>query len=219
MVTVQGAKHHGLPVSDFDHFGCRSRPNVLQNCQKRINGKICCKLPPLHAFLRGFCADFIRESIAEDRPFCLSISFKAAHRPVTPDPKFNEVYRDTVFSKPENFGREKGKHLAPQSESGRQYPRFESWGYADDYNNVMKKYHQQVFAVDVAVGKIRETLAELNVAENTIILFTSDNGFMCGSHGYGSKVIPYEESACVPLIIFDPAKTNRPWKAMRCVDR
>jgi arylsulfatase A-like enzyme len=42
------------------------------------------------------------------------------------------------------------------------------------------------------------------VAENTVFIFTSDNGFFCGSHGYGSKVLPYEESSNVPLIIFDP---------------
>ena len=55
---------------------------------------------------------------------------------------------------------------------------------------------------------IRESLEEQGVAENTVIIYTSDNGFFCGSHGYGSKVLPYEESARVPLIIFDPRHAN-----------
>jgi len=51
---------------------------------------------------------------------------------------------------------------------------------------------------------IRDALVEAGTSENTVIIYTSDNGFMCGSHGYGSKVIPYEESSRVPLIMFDP---------------
>jgi len=152
----------------------------------------------------AFANDFMRESVAEKKPFCISISFKASHRPVKPDPKFDNVYKDTVFEKPKNYGRENGKHLAAQSKTGRQYPRFEEWGYANNYNNVMRKYNQQIYGVDVAVGMIRDEIEKLGVADNTVIIFTSDNGFLCGSHGYGSKVIPYEESTRVPLIIFDP---------------
>jgi arylsulfatase A-like enzyme len=51
---------------------------------------------------------------------------------------------------------------------------------------------------------IRSALEEQNCANDTIIIFTSDNGFMCGSHGYGSKVLPYEEASRVPLIVMDP---------------
>ena len=68
----------------------------------------------------------------------------------------------------------------------------------------MAVYHQQVFAVDVAVGMIRKALVDHGVADNTVVIFTSDNGFLCGSHGYGSKVLPYEESSRVPLIVYDP---------------
>jgi len=63
---------------------------------------------------------------------------------------------------------------------------------------------------------IRSELVKRGVADNTVIIFTSDNGFLCGSHGYGSKVIPYEESTRVPLIIFDPRHPNS-GKGLRCV--
>jgi arylsulfatase A-like enzyme len=49
-----------------------------------------------------------------------------------------------------------------------------------------------------------ESLKENGVEDNTVIIYTSDNGFLCGSHGYGSKVLPYEESVRVPMIIYDP---------------
>jgi arylsulfatase A-like enzyme len=68
---------------------------------------------------------------------------------------------------------------------------------------------------DVAVGMIMEAVQRAAVADNTVIIFTSDNGYFCGSHGYGSKVLPYEEGSRVPLIIFDPRHVNS-GKSIRC---
>ena len=98
---------------------------------------------------------------------------------------------------------------------GRQYERFGSWNYDKDYDGVMAKYHQQIYAIDVAVGMIRDALNEQGVADNTVIIYTSDNGFLCGSHGYGSKVLPYEEASRVPLLMFDPRHPNS-GKRLRC---
>ena len=71
----------------------------------------------------------------------------------------------------------------------------------------MRLYHQLVHAVDSA-GMIRQAVEDAEVADNTVIIFTSDNGFFCGAHGYGSKVLPYEEGSRVPLIIYDPRHEN-----------
>jgi arylsulfatase A-like enzyme len=53
------------------------------------------------------------------------------------------------------------------------------------------------------------------VADNTVIIYTSDNGFLCGAHGYGSKVLPLEESSRVPLMIYDP-RSPTAGKKLRC---
>jgi arylsulfatase A-like enzyme len=79
----------------------------------------------------------------------------------------------------------------------------------------MAKYYQQIYAIDQAVGMIRDALHKYGEDRNTVIIYTSDNGFMNGSHGYGSKVIPYEESSRVPLIIYDPRHPNS-GKALEC---
>jgi arylsulfatase A-like enzyme len=54
------------------------------------------------------------------------------------------------------------------------------------------------------MGMIREGLRREGFAENTVILFTSDNGYSAGAHGFGDKVLPYEEASKSPLIILDP---------------
>jgi arylsulfatase A-like enzyme len=163
----------------------------------------------------AFGRDFIQAAARAQRPFCLSVSFKAPHKPDQPDPKFDHVYAGRTFAKPANYGRDKGAHFAPQSRGGRQYERFVSWGYRDRYDEVMAIYHQLVYGVDVAVGMIRAAVEAAGVADNTVFIFTSDNGFLCGSHGYGSKVLPYEEASNVPLIIYDPRHPNS-GRRIRC---
>lgn len=202
---IQGRK--SLPEDDFDMWGGGPGQTNYQTAKNKSMKKYAESNPHSTLSYAAFADDFVKFATRNQKPFCLSISFKAPHRPVTPDPQFDSVYKDAVFPKPENYGTENGNHFAPQSKTGRQYPRFEEWGYADNFNEVMKKYHQQVFAIDVAVGQIRESLREAKIQDNTVIIFTSDNGFMCGSHGYGSKVIPYEESMRVPMIIYHPNAT------------
>lgn len=197
-----------LPSGDFDAWGggpgqtyYATRKNVSMQAYAE-------KYPHSTLSYGAFGSDFVKASAAKGKPFCLSISFKAPHRPVSPDPKFDHVYRGKHFTKPANYGREHGSHFSRQSQQGRQYVRFHEWGYADDYDRVMALYHQQIYAIDVAVGMIRDALEEAGIADNTVVIFTSDNGFLCGSHGYGSKVLPYEEASRVPLIMYDPRKKD-----------
>ena len=60
----------------------------------------------------------------------------------------------------------------------------------------------------MAIGMIRDELHRQGVADNTVILYTTDNGYFCGAHAMGGKVLPYEEGARAPLIIYDPRHTR-----------
>ncbi|MBK1877064.1 sulfatase family protein [Pelagicoccus mobilis] len=150
--------------------------------------------------------DFMRESVKTGKPFCMSVFYKAPHRPIQPDPKFDDVYRDTTFRKLPNYGREAGEHFSKHSQLGRQYPRFVDWGYSEEesYQKALRKYHQLIYGVDYSIGMILDELERLGIADNTVVIFSSDNGYFNGSHGLGSKVLPYEEGARVPLIVYDP---------------
>ncbi|MEX2577598.1 MAG: sulfatase [Verrucomicrobiales bacterium] len=204
-----------LPIEDFNRWG--GGPGQTHYATKKNESMVEYADEYPHSTLAygAFGRDFIRESTKGDEPFCLSISFKAPHRPTTPDPRFDDVYAGKTFAKPANYGREHGRHFSEQSRQGRQYVRFEEWGYADNYDAVMATYHQQVHGIDAAVGMIRDAIADSGAQENTVVVFTSDNGFLCGSHGYGSKVLPYEEASRVPLILYLPGRENT-GKGLRC---
>ena len=200
-IEVEGK---GLCASDFDFWGGgkgQTRYITKTNESMVAYAK---DYPHSTRSYGAFGQDVIKAAVKQDKPFCLSISFKAPHRPAQPDKAYDHIYANKTFSKPLNFGREHGKHLAEQSKKGRQYPRFTEWEYDTKYDEVMAKYYQLVYGIDVAIGMIREELDRQGIADNTVIIYTSDNGYICGSHGYASKVLPLEESSRVPLLIYDP---------------
>ncbi len=211
-ITVEG---RGLCEKDFDWWGGGPGQTNYSTAKNASMKKYADRYPHATLSYGAFGQDVVREAVQKKKPFCLSISFKAPHRPVTPDPKFDGVYEGKTFRKPDNFGRENGTHFSEQSRQDRQYARFKEWNYDSDYDGVMAKYHQLIYAVDVAIGMIREEVKRQGVADNTVIIFTSDNGYICGSHGYGSKVIPMEESSRVPLMIYDP-RAGAAGKGKRC---
>lgn len=195
-----------LPVKEFDFWvGGVGQTNYV-TAKNKFLAKYAKKYPHCSRAYGAAGQDFIRQAKAEGKPFCLTLFFKAPHRPTTPDPMFDDVYKDTTFRKLPNYGRPAGEHLAPQSRLGRQYPRFIEWGYHTDktYQQALRIYNQLVYGVDYAVGMVMHELEKQGLADNTVIVFSSDNGYFNGSHGLGSKVLHYEEGSRVPLIVVDP---------------
>ena len=122
--------------------------------------------------------------------------------PYTPDPIDMKLYEGKTFTRPPNYGVEKGTHLSPQVHTSRAATSYREW--VKDFDGTAAKYYALITGVDAAVGMIREELTRQGLDKNTVIIFTSDNGYNAGSHGFGDKVIPYEEGSKAPLIIYDP---------------
>jgi len=150
----------------------------------------------------AWAQDFLKTAKANGKPFCLSISFKAPHLPFTPDPIDLKLYEGKTFTRPANYGVEKGRHLSPQVHTSRAATGYREW--VDDFDGTARLYYALITGVDAAVGMIREELVRQGLADNTVVIFTSDNGYNSGAHGFGDKVIPYEEGSKSPLIIYDP---------------
>jgi arylsulfatase A-like enzyme len=150
----------------------------------------------------AWALDFMASAKQSGKPFCMSISFKAPHLPFTPDPIDMKLYKGKSFTRPPNYGVENGTHLSEQVHTSRAATDYREW--INDYDDSAAKYYALITGVDAAVGMIREGLKKEGLDKNTVIIFTSDNGYNAGAHGFGDKVIPYEESAKAPLVIYDP---------------
>jgi len=78
---------------------------------------------------------------------------------------------------------------------------------AGSYTEEVRRHQlESLLALDRSVGKIVATLRQRHQLDNTVILYTSDNGFLWGEHRLGGKLWPYEESTHVPLVV------RTPWK-------
>lgn len=72
------------------------------------------------------------------------------------------------------------------------------------FNRYLKDYLRTVQSVDDGVGEVLEYLDKNNLADNTIVIYTSDQGFYLGEHGWFDKRFMYEESFRTPLLVRYP---------------
>ena len=72
------------------------------------------------------------------------------------------------------------------------------------YQLSVKNYYRLITGVDVVVGDIMNELERLGMEDNTVIVFSGDNGFYLGEHGLAGKWFGHEESMRVPLFVYDP---------------
>ncbi len=69
---------------------------------------------------------------------------------------------------------------------------------------MMKNYYRLATEVDATCGVVLNELEKQGVLDNTLVIFTTDNGYYHGEHGLADKWYPHQESIRVPLIIEDP---------------
>jgi membrane-anchored protein YejM (alkaline phosphatase superfamily) len=72
------------------------------------------------------------------------------------------------------------------------------------YHRYLRDYLKTVKSVDDGIGKVLDYLEENNLLENTVIVYTSDQGFYLGEHGWYDKRFMYEQSLSTPLLVRYP---------------
>ncbi|WP_339728339.1 sulfatase-like hydrolase/transferase [uncultured Gimesia sp.] len=81
---------------------------------------------------------------------------------------------------------------------------FWRWNTEGKYQTNMRAYYRMVSGIDGAIGRFMQALKEAGLADNTIIVYSADNGYYMGNRGLAGKWSHYEEAIKVPLIVADP---------------
>ncbi len=81
---------------------------------------------------------------------------------------------------------------------------FWRWNTPEKYQTNMRAYLRMVSGIDSAIGRFRVALEEAGLADNTIIVYSADNGYEMANRGLAGKWSHFEESIRVPLIVYDP---------------
>ena len=151
------------------------------------------------------------QSCTADQPFCLQVSFKAPHcdehsvAAFTPSHRHLELYESTTMPLPATAAPEFFTSLPEFLQSSEARTRWVARMETPElFQKTVKDYYRLISGVDEALGAIRQTLADKGLADNTVILFTSDNGFYLGEYQLSGKWFIHEESIRIPLIIHDP---------------
>lgn len=140
----------------------------------------------------------------EDHPFFLTVSFTHPHNPFTTTREYWDRYDDTEIEPP---------HVPPIP-LDRKDPhslRLHYLTHADEHDvseaqmrAARHAYYGMVSYIDDKLGKLRGVLEETGLAENTIVVFTTDHGEMLGERGMWYKMCLFEPAVRVPLIVFRP---------------
>ena len=154
-----------------------------------------------------------------DRPFMLMSHHKAPHRPWDPDEKLMHLYEDIDIPEPETFNDDYSNRASAAREAKMRvdrdmtlrdlkFPVPEGLTAEEEkkwkYQRYIKDYLRCVASIDNNVGRLLDYLDEEGLAENTIVVYTSDQGFFLGDHGWYDKRFMYEESLRMPFVMRYP---------------
>ncbi|WP_372778267.1 sulfatase [Litorivivens sp.] len=150
------------------------------------------------------------------RPFALVVGHKAPHGPFIPEPKYENTYQHVRVPYPVSGFNLKSK---PQWVT----ERLDTWhgiygplyGFREDFpdrsaeamldfERFVRAYTATINSVDDSVGRIYQHLAKTGELDNTLFVFSSDNGFLMGEHGMIDKRTMHEESIRVPMVVRYP---------------
>lgn len=144
--------------------------------------------------------DFIR-STDPQQPLFLYLAPHAPHAPATPAPRHATAFSDLAPWRPPSYDEE---NVSDKPEWVRRLPRIGYWRAAR-IDAFRKDQYRTLLAVDEAVERVLQALADSGRLSNTMVLFASDNGYLWGEHRIEGKSVPYDEAIRVPYVLrYDP---------------
>jgi N-acetylglucosamine-6-sulfatase len=151
-------------------------------------------------------AAWIKKPLA--KPWLLVLGHKAPHGgPIVPEPKYEHALDQAPVARPKNFENYRAADGKPKWLE-EQFPTWHGAGgplyNLRDYGKFVRAYFGTIASVDDSVGRIYAALDAAGVLDDTLIIFTSDNGFALGEHGRVDKRTMYDESLRVPLVVRYP---------------
>lgn len=159
-----------------------------------------------------------------EKPFCLVVGHKAPHRSWVPDAAHQKEFAGQVIPEPatlfddyatrgpaaaeatmrvsRDLSKDDVKGTPPAELSGDALTRWY-------YQRYMQDYLACVQSLDENVGRLMSWLDSHGHRDDTLVVYTSDNGFFLGDHGYYDKRFAYEESLRVPMLVRWPSVTTK----------
>lgn len=202
------------PRASFDYWAAFQGQGVHSNPQLRVK-QDAAPVRTVSAtgftttILTDYAIDFLEDhgvGGTRSEPFALTLSFKAVHAPVGPQYTLSGgTYAGQTLDRPPNATPAYGGFSINAEKPVFSRPGFgglvlnDSKGKSDEIGQM-----EMMRDIDANIGRVLDTLEAKGLDKNTLVIFTSDNGFFWGEHGRGDKRLAYEESIRVPLLMRGP---------------
>jgi N-acetylglucosamine-6-sulfatase len=202
-----GKWHMGVdmdPKPGFDHWACFQGQGTYFDPRLNVNGQV--------TSLQGFTDDVTSGLAAEwmtardQRPFLAVVGFKSCHSPFEPPPRTASLYEGVRMPRPPSFDR-------PLPDQPQWIQQFDDAGHTPysriPFDELALRFARLVTAADENVGRMMSALEAADQLDRTLIIVSSDNGFLLHEHGLYDKRAMYEESIRVPLLMRHPGLVKR----------
>lgn len=144
-------------------------------------------------------------TMAPDKPLLLMVHFKAPHEPLTPQPRFAQLYEHVAIPSARTNTRAAFNALPPILKDTYFAGRGKRYRSDKRYQNDVRRYLALVSGMDEVIGDAIAALKANGRYANTLILFASDNGLLMGEHRLRGKHIMYDEAIRIPLLMRLPS--------------
>jgi arylsulfatase A-like enzyme len=160
--------------------------------------------------------DLMDEHRGDGEPFCMLSWHKATHRGWKPAERHEDLFTNTPFPPPPTFNDDYFSRASPATHAEMSIANMPDWadeqpdGLSEmerkhwNYQRYMKEYQRTVKAFDEGMERLLDYLDETGLADNTLVVYATDNGMFIGEHGYYDKRFMYEESIRIPLLMRYP---------------
>jgi len=182
--------HYRVPISDYDPTG-KYRKKARYDREGKHSSEL----------FSDVAIQFL-QNYDEEKPFFVYVSYTAPHDPRTAPKKYHDMYDPDKIPLPKNFMAE---HPFDNGEMRIRDEKLASWPRTpEEIRRHIADYYAMITHVDAQIGRVLKALKDSGQAENTISVFSADNGLAVGRHGLMGKQNLYEHSVHVPLIISGP---------------
>jgi arylsulfatase A-like enzyme len=181
----------------FDYSASFIAHGRYQDCPIEINGVS----TPTKGWIDDVSTDYAIEWMKQnrDRPFSMVVGFKSPHSPrggTNLPERLRNLYAGET-SRPAPYSDARAIFHGPPPEGGNQPHPLAA-------NSVHLDYLRHVTGADENLGKLLDALNELGLSDDTVVVYSSDNGYYLGEHGLGDKRSIYEESLRIPMLVRYP---------------
>ena len=153
--------------------------------------------------INRFALEFLRQRDSS-QPFLLMVGHKACHVPVLASPKYKDLNNDTYFELPKTWDDTYEGRPAYMAARRKSMLGLDSLLQRYNYSDRQRRIAATLASVDDGVGEILAHLQRSGELDNTVVIFTSDNGFFRGEHGFHDKRAMFEDSIRIPFLVRYP---------------